>query len=315
MSKLKIEFSNEVKVALFATICFVVLWVGYNFLKGIDVFSNQKVYYVVYDTTPDLQVSNNVTINGVNVGRVSQMELMQNANNKVKVTLEVNKDYAIYKGTVATIADKGMLGDKQVILSFPEKGGLAEEGSTLTGDVEMGMIAALSDKAAPVLSSLEATLDTARYVMSTFKTTSSKVDQLIETANYKMASIDTKSLNESIHNFEKISTDFSKASADLQPMLASFKNIADSLDNADLKKTVEEAQLLLANMNKTLDNVNNPDGTVGALLTQKEMHDQMVKTLTDLDSLFLDFQAHPKRYIHFSVFGKKDKAPKEEKKK
>ncbi|MBB3699041.1 MCE family protein [Flammeovirga yaeyamensis] len=315
MAKIKIEFSNEVKVALFATICFIVLWVGYNFLKGIDVFSNQNQYFVVYDQTPDLQVSNIVTINGVKVGRVSFMELLQEENNKVKVTLDINKDYTIYKGAIAVIADKGMLGDKQVIIRFPVKKALAEEGSILEGEIEDGMIAAISKKADPILASLESTLDTARFVMSTFKTTSQKVDDLLITANYKMANIDTRSLNVSIQNFEKISNDFADASSNLEPMLASFKNIADSLENADLKKTVEEAQLLLANMNKTLDNVNNPEGSVGALLTQRELHDQMVKTMADLDSLFIDFQAHPKRYVHFSVFGKKDKAPKEEKKK
>ncbi|NLR90632.1 MULTISPECIES: MlaD family protein [Flammeovirga] len=315
MSTIKVELSNEVKVGLFAIICGLTLYVGYKFLKGIDVFSNQNTYYVIYDKTPDLQVSNNVTVNGYIVGRVSNMELLQDQNNKVRVTLDIQEGVSLYRDTKAVIADKGMLGDKQVKLIYQKNNALAKSGSILDGDVENGMFAQLSEKVDPLLASLEATLDTARIVLNGFKGTGAKLDGLLAETTETVHTVNSSGLDQTLHNFRDISEEFKSASQELQPLLAKMSHIADSINNAPLTQTVKEAEMLLANTNKTLEQINNPEGTVGALLTEREMHDQMVRTMSDLDSLFIDFKAHPKRYVHFSVFGKKDKAPKEEKKK
>ncbi|NME68952.1 MlaD family protein [Flammeovirga aprica] len=315
MSTIKVEFSHEVKVGIFATISAFVLYFGYNFLKGIDIFSNQNTFYVEYPSAADLQVSNNVTINGYIVGRVSSMELLQNQNNMVKVTLDINEDIKVYKNTVAIIADKGMLGDKQIILRTEGEGELAPPETTLAGGVENGMVAAIVDKLDPLFASLEATLDTAKGMMSQFRVAGATADSTLMSAKSIMRKVDNGGLDKTLYNLQVMSSEFSAASKKLEPILAKMDHLADSLNDAPLAQTVKEAQQLLASANTTLQNVNDPNGTVGALLTERELHDQMVRTMADLDSLFIDFQEHPKRYIHFSVFGKKDKAPKEKKKK
>ncbi|WP_044209306.1 MlaD family protein [Flammeovirga sp. OC4] len=314
MSTIKVEFSHEVKVGIFATISAFVLYFGYNFLKGIDIFSNQNTFYVEYPSAADLQVSNNVTINGYIVGRVSSMELLQNQNNMVRVSLDINEDIKVYKNTVAVIADKGMLGDKQVILKGTGTGELATPESTIAGGVENGMVASIVEKMDPLFANLEATLDTAKQMMSQFRTAGVTADATLASANSIMKKVDNGGLDKTLANLQVMSSEFASASKQLEPILVKMDHLADSLNDAPLAQTVKEAQQLLASANKTLENVNNPNGTVGALLTERELHDQLVKTMADLDSLFIDFQAHPKRYVHFSVFGKKDKAPKEKKK-
>ncbi|KXX68880.1 MlaD family protein [Flammeovirga sp. SJP92] len=314
MSTIKVEFSHEVKVGIFATISAFVLYFGYNFLKGIDIFSDQNTFYVEYPSAADLQVSNNVTINGYIVGRVSSMELLQNQNNMVKVSLDINDDIKIYKNTVAVIADKGMLGDKQIILRSDGTGELATPESTIAGGVENGMVAAIVEKMDPLFASLEGTLDSAKLMMSQFRVAGVTADSTLMSAKSIMTKVDNGGLDKTLANLQVMSGEFAAASKKLEPILAKMDHLADSLNDAPLAQTVKEAQQLLASANTTLQNVNDPNGTVGALLTERELHDQMVRTMADLDSLFIDFQAHPKRYVHFSVFGKKDKAPKEKKK-
>lgn len=313
MSTIKVEFSHEVKVGIFATISAFVLYFGYNFLKGIDIFSNQNTFYVEYPTAADLQVSNNVTINGYIVGRVAQMELLQNQNNMVRVSLEINDNIKVYKNTVAVIADKGMLGDKQVILKTIGKSDQAPPEATISGAVEDGMFAMLAAKADPLFANLEATLDTAKLMMSQFKEAGANANEIMGQAKVTMNTVNNGNLKQSLANLKVMSTNFSKASEQLEPILIKMDHLADSLESAPLAQTVKEAQMALAAANQTLENLNNPDGTIGALMTERELHDQLVKTMSDLDSLFIDVQAHPKKYIHFSVFGKKDKDKKDKK--
>lgn len=313
MSTIKVEFSHEVKVGIFASISAFVLYFGYNFLKGIDIFSNQNTYYVEYPSASDLKVSNNVTINGYIVGRVSQMELLQNQNNMVRISLDINDDVKIYKNTIAFIADKGMLGDKQVILRTTGKGEIALPESTLDGNVEKGMFAALSEKVDPLLANLEQTLDSAKLMMSQFREAGKTADEMLISVN-STVNENRRGLGRTMKNLDVMTANFAQASERLGPILSKMDHIADSLNDAPLAQTVKEAQMVLASANKTLVAVNDPNGSVGALLTERELHDQLVKTVTDLDSLFVDFQAHPSRYVQFSIFGKKDKTAKEKKK-
>ncbi|TRX69322.1 MCE family protein [Flammeovirga kamogawensis] len=314
VSNFKIELSNEVKVGLFAIVCGIVLYTGFNFLKGIDIFSDHHTYFIEYDKSPDLQVSNNVTINGVIVGRVSAIELLQNQNNVVRVTIDLKDNILIYTETKAFIADKGMLGDKQIILRTENKTTIAEPNATLQGGIEDGLFASLATKADPLMKSLEQTLDSVQMVLAGFRGTGERVNQMLDKTNSIMSKVDKGGIDQTLYNVKVMTANLKDASAELTPLLAKMDHLADSLNNAPLTQTVKNAQDVLANANRTLNAINDPNGSVGALLTQREMHDQLVSTMASMDSLLIDFKAHPKRYVHFSVFGKKDKAPKEDKK-
>jgi phospholipid/cholesterol/gamma-HCH transport system substrate-binding protein len=149
--------SNELKVGFLASIAFLILYFGFNFLKGNDIFSSARIYYVEYDNVDGLMVSNQVMVNGIEVGKVKKVEIQPSKANKILVTLRLSQDIVIPDKTVAVLSDGALLGGKIIRLRLEGKGNLAED-SFLKGETEVGVTALLKERAIPVIANADSLL-------------------------------------------------------------------------------------------------------------------------------------------------------------
>lgn len=310
------KLSGETKVGLLALIAGVILYVGFNYLKGIDFFDPTTTYYVVYDRVDGLTVSNQVQINGMSIGRVAAVTILQDRGNKLLVTLDIQDDIKLGKGSVAQLSDNGLLGGKKIDLLVAFTDQQLSEGDTLVAKRESGMTEMLMEKASPVMQGLDSTLANINRLIKEYQGMSIEVRKIM--ANTADASGQASGiLAENRNKIAQIATNINKLSAQLveteksiQPLVGKMNTFADSLNTMQLASTVNNANRSLASLQKTMQAIEKGQGTLGKLVTTDSLHTNLNRTLTHLDSLFIDLKARPKRYVHFSVFGKKDPAAK-----
>ncbi len=311
------NISKEAKVGLMAIVAMVALYFGFHILKGSDVFSRTYKYYVVYDNIDGLTASNPVLLNGLNVGRVQAIKLLQERQNKLLVTLDVQKDVALPVGTVANLADGGLLGGKVIHLVVGKSGNLLVDQDTLSGMKEAGISALLQEKALPLVTHADSLVKNLDIVASGFKETGLILNQVLK--NYDQAGTDVQGLlKDNRKNLLAITTNLNKLSAslvetekELKPLLAKTGTLADSLNALRLGETVQGANKTIAELRQILASVESGKGTAGKLIKDETLYNNLNRTIVSLNKLMTNLREEPKRYVHISVFGKKDKGPAE----
>lgn len=313
---MKISRENKTAILVIASIL-LFIW-GYSFLKGKDLFSNYKTFYVQYDNVEGLAISAPITLNGLVIGKVSNIKV-QNETGKLIVELLVKSDFPISKSSKVNIYEPGLIGGKQiqVIPNFADKT-LAVSGDFLIGNQIPGLTDLVSEKLAPIQEKLDKVLLNADKLITGINNVLDKNGQenlkktlaeLSETmAQFHKASSSINSILDDnkgkiggmVSNFNKVSSDFSK--------------ISDSLNKADLGKTVKNLQKTLATVDGIMVNLQSGKGTMGKLLTDDVLYTNLSKTSKELELLLQDVRLYPTRYVNVSLFGKKNKpyvAPKD----
>ncbi len=309
--------SKEFKVGILALISFSLLYLGFNFLKGNDFFSSTNSYIVKYDHIGGLTVSNPVVINGFSVGRVSKIELLQDNSNQLLITLEINNKIKITEGSKAKLVDSSLLGGKQIELEIVPGTKILEQDDEIIGFVEASMAELLEEKALPVLRNIDSTVVYLNTVLKDFQGLGGKVHNVMEEADKASKQLNallaknSTSITETVASTAKITKQLNEQlETQIKPLLVKFNGIAQNLKDAEMAATVAKANTLVASLQKTIDGVNSSQGTMGKLLKDDSLYINMNQSIKDLDQLFIDLKEHPKRYVQFSVFGKKDKTKK-----
>jgi phospholipid/cholesterol/gamma-HCH transport system substrate-binding protein len=307
--------SNELKVGFLALLAFLILYFGFNFLKGNDVFSSSKIYYVTYDNVDGLTPSNQVLLNGIEVGKVKKVELLAENGNKIKVTLRINKDLILPDKTLVVLSDGALLGGKVMRLELLGKGSLPTE-SVIQGTTEKGLSALLKERALPVLSNADSLLVSFRKISLKFEHTGTHLNELIKNSNSAVTNIngsvtelvsDNKAnVKQITANMKSLTQSLTETEKQLKPLLTKFNTVADSLQAVRIGQTLQEAGKAIQSLQKIVTKLEQGQGSAGKLLTSDSLYNGLNKSLVDLDKLLIDFRTQPKRYIHFSVFGKKD---------
>jgi phospholipid/cholesterol/gamma-HCH transport system substrate-binding protein len=310
--------SNELKVGFLALLAFLILYFGFNFLKGNDVFSTARVYYVEYDNVDGLMVSNQVMVNGIEVGKVKKVEILPEKANKILVTLRLSQDIVIPDKTVAVLSDGALLGGKIIRLRLEGKGNLAED-SFLKGETEVGVTALLKERAIPVIANADSLLVSFRQISNKFDHTGTYLNTLLKTSNETVSNIngsvngivaDNKAnIAQISSNMKTLSTDLIETEKQLRPLLTKFNTVADSLNALKIGKTLKEVDATVISLKKIVQGLERGEGTAGKLIKNDSLYLGLNKTIVDLDKLLLDFRLQPKRYIGISVFGKKNTPP------
>lgn len=310
--------SNELKVGFLALLAFLILYFGFNFLKGNDVFSTARVYYVEYDNVDGLMVSNQVMVNGIEVGKVKKVEILPEKANKILVTLRLSQDILIPDKTVAVLSDGALLGGKIIRLRLEGKGNLAED-SFLKGETEVGVTALLKERAIPVIANADSLLVSFRQISNKFDHTGTYLNSLLKTSNETVSNIngsvngivaDNKAnIAQISSNMKTLSTDLIETEKQLRPLLTKFNTVADSLNALKIGKTLKEVDATVISLKKIVQGLERGEGTAGKLMKNDSLYLGLNKTIVDLDKLLLDFRLQPKRYIGISVFGKKNTPP------
>ncbi|MCF2445286.1 MlaD family protein [Dyadobacter sp. CY345] len=311
------KLSKEAKVGLMAVLAMVLLYFGFHILKGSDVFSRTYKYYVIYDNIDGLTASNPVLLNGLNVGRVQEIKLLQDQKNYLLVTLDVQKGIVLPKGTVALLADGGLLGGKVIHLSIGSSSVNLQDNDTLIGKREAGISALLQEKALPLVTHADSLVLNLSAVAEGFEETGKILNQMIrnydQTGNEVQGLVteNRKNLLVITSNLNKLSTSLVETEKGLKPLLDKTGSLADSLNALRLGETVQNANRTISELRKLLASVESGKGTAGKLIKDETLYNNLNSTMVSLNKLMTNLREHPKRYVHLSVFGKKDKGPSE----
>lgn len=307
-----IRISKEVKIALMAIVAIVLLWIGLNFLKGINVFSSTNTYYVKFHNIQGLAVSNAVYANGYPVGIVRDIKYDYSRTDNVVVCIELDKSMNVPVGTTAELESELMGGVKMSLVLGPNPTQNLSVGDTITGGIHEG-----------AMTKLEAMIPAVESLLP-------KLDSIMGNLNRLTAD---PALAEMLHNTAEITHNLKESTAALNTMMhdevpglmakanrigSNLESVSDQLAQTDIKGTVDNANATLAGLRQTTDNLNQTtnylsgklqsrDNTLGLFLNDRGVYDNLNGTLRHADSLMIDLKAHPKRYVHFSIFGKKDK--------
>jgi len=309
------KVSKEVKVGTMAIFALVMLYLGFHVLKGSDVFSRTYKYYVIYDNIDGLTASNPVLLNGLNVGRVQGIKLLQDRQNKLLVTLDIQKGVSLPTGTAAVLADGGLLGGKLIRLMMGTSATYLKDEDTLAARKEAGISALLQEKALPLVTHADSLVKNLDVVASGFKETGLILNQVLK--NYDQTGTSLQGLlGDNRKNLLAITTNLNALSASLietekglKPLLAKTGTLADSLNALKLGETVQSANRTIAELRALLASVESGKGTAGKLIKDETLYNNLNKTMVSLNKLMTNFREQPKRYVHISVFGKKDKGP------
>ncbi|MCK5105464.1 MAG: MCE family protein, partial [Cyclobacteriaceae bacterium] len=304
------KFSKEFKVGLLAVVSITILYFGFNFLKGIDLFERTDNYYALYENIDGLTISNPVIINGLSVGRVSRTQILQKKDNLVLVELSIDSEIELINGTVARLVNTDFLGSKAIELILSELTlGVYKDGDTLKSSVDAGITEFLKQSAGPVADNLGTTISRLNLILENFQGNSEKINSTLENIQSITKNLDKKlpvmqdKLILLFDSLNKNSQNLNEVLIDLKPVLANAAQITDSLKSLELSKTLDKTQLMLDNLNSNLVSLKEGEGSLGKLMKDDSLYIYMSHTARDLDLLLVDFQANPGRYVQFSMFG------------
>lgn len=314
------KVTREVKTAILVLGAILVFIWGYSYLKGRDLFNSYKTFYVVYTDVEGLSPSAPVTLNGLVVGKVNSIEFRDTIQGSLTVELQVQTDFPISTTSSATLYEPGFgLSGKQIAITPDLKNSKpAPDGAYLTPELKPGMLAVVGDKLSPLQNKVESTVSTADSLLTHLNNVlDTKTQQNLRTAIAEMSSTmaefnkAARSLNTTISGNQG---HINATMANLDKTSANFAKISDSINQANLGQAVKKLENSLAKVDDVVNDVQAGKGTLGKLLKDDKMYDNLAGASEELKELLADLKKNPKRYVHFSVFGGKQKPYKEEKK-
>lgn len=325
------KVSKEFKTGLVVILATALLIFGVNYLKGNSFFGGDDIYYAYFPTSGTLAPSSPVTLNGVEVGKVLSVKLVDpnryvNPNQRVLVSFNVqNENLRLAMGSGIEIVPGFLSTGVELKQNFFGDKGFHEVGDTIQGSVSQEITEQIETQLLPVkrkmedlMSSVEGivnsitvfwdtsaahTLDQGlnevKIAISRFGKVAYNVDNLIDEQKGKLGRI--------FDNVENITYNFKKTNEEIQKAVGNVKNLTDTLLTADFNLAIKEATTTLQTVNSLLEETANGEGTLGKLLEDDQLYNELNKTNERLQNLVDDIQVHPERYIHFSVFGTKSK--------
>ena len=298
------KLTKEIKIALVAIVGILIMYFGINFLKGMNLFSTNNAYYMTFDDIQGLGASTPIYADGYKVGTVDGLEYDYKENGPIKVKVDIIKDLRIPQGSKAEIV-KDLMGNLQVnplLANNPRE--RVEPGGIIPGAVNGGMM----DKAASLVPVVEKMLP--------------KLDSILTSVNALLAD---PALAASLHNVETITSNLTVSTRELNTLMAGLNKqvpgmigkangvldntnrLTANLASLDVQGTLNKVNQTLESAHQFTEKLNSNQGSLGLLMNDTKLYDNLTSTMGHADSLVIDLKAHPKRYVHFSVFGRKDK--------
>lgn len=308
------KINKETKIGIVAVIAFALLFWGFNFLKGKNILFTSNYYFVVYNHINGLEDASPVHLNGYKVGVVEQIKLHKQQRGKIIVRFSVEKGIQVPLNSIASIEPASLIAGKIINLKFSDSEKFHQKGDTLQGVVEKDLQSQLSDELIPIKDKAERLIESMDSVLSVFDTERREnlrksLDnlKLITTDISGLVTEEKQKLAGIISNFESISNNLKNNNDKISNVLENFSNISDSLAQANIKSTVLNANKTLSELSQISGKINNGEGTIGLLIHNDSLYVNLNNLASDLDKLVIDLNENPKRYVHFSLFGKKDK--------
>ncbi|HTB05634.1 MAG TPA: MlaD family protein [Bacteroidia bacterium] len=316
---------KEVKTGILAVVALGMMIYGLNFLKGINMFSKTKKVYAVYTDVQGIVPANPVMVNGFRVGQVNDIEIRPDATGKIVITMLItNTDVKIPKNSVAKIFSDGLLGSKAITLDLGNSADYIKDGDTLKSSVEQSIkdqvsqqVLPLKAKAEELISSIDSTVAIVQGIFNL--KTRNNLSQSIESINISLKNLSSttgslddlmttqkKTIADILGKIDEIAGALAKNSKQLGNAINNFSTISDSLAKANLKGTINNADSALYYTAQLLEKINKGKGSLGMLANDSTLYKRLSGASDNLGKLLEDMRLHPQRYVHFSLFGKKD---------
>ena len=305
------NLSREIKTAILIIGCIIIFIFGFNYLKGTSLLSNEKTIHALYDEVEGLVVGANVTIRGLNVGKVKIIDFNDDFA-KIKVTFSIRDDLNFSNKSVAQLYEAGLIGGKAIaIIPEYDTSNIIKNGDILFSEIKPGLTELVNQQIAPLQDKIEGLLTSADSLFAgisnvmnyetqnNLKMTLEGLASTIENVNILSSNINDilnaneKELKSTINNLSKVSGNLNK--------------ITDSLKQMPLSSTVKNFEETSLHLKEIIERLNSGEGSAGMILNDNKLYDNLVNSSEALEALLSDLKSNPKKYVHFSIFGRKEK--------
>jgi len=311
------KISNETKVGILAISALTILILGFNFLKGKDLFSKSKKIYAIFPNLGSLEKSNEVRIKGLPIGLVEDRKERDKAVSGIVVTINLTRDVDIPDNSVAYIGSS-LVGASYIVIERGDSKNYLKPGDTLMTRAEEGIISQVSSQLNPTLTKVRSVLDTLAQTFSGVNgllNSEAKINLQQTLANLNRASSElgglldnqTGALAKTLNNGNNLIDSLKKNTSNINAIVSNAKTVSDKLAALELKPTIDSLNLTISMMKAAVAKISSKDGTLGALIYDKALYNKLNDAILSAEILMDDLRAHPKRYVNISVFGKKDK--------
>lgn len=312
-----VDRSKAIKVGFFAVLTLSALYIGFNYLRGLDVFSPKQTYYVKFNSISGLSKGSRVILNGLDVGSVAQRKFSDDLYEEIIVTLYIDRNIKLKERTVARLS-RGLLGTATVslIINHGSSKVLAPK-DTLIGEIDGGLSQKLSSRGLEAADQLTTLAGTIHDVMEPFAENKEEMSAAIQ--NFSKVSDNLVTLTNqagvTLQRMNHLTSSMTGTVGTMNPLLIEYTRLGKKLNAINLQTHMVRLDSILAGTENLLSKINSGKGMMGQLMTNDSLYHSLNKTLTDLDSLFINLRQNPKRYVHFSLFGRKNQPPAKTRKK
>jgi phospholipid/cholesterol/gamma-HCH transport system substrate-binding protein len=312
---------REFKVGLFTVVALAGLYIGFNYLRGLDVFSPLNTYYVTYNNISGLNRGDRVILNGLDVGSVLDRKFSNEAYSEILVTLAIDNTIKMREGTIARLAKPDLLGALEVQLILSNSGDLIPKDGFLDGEIDRGITELLTEGGLSAANSLTAVVNKISAVLEPFVSRADTIALAID--NFKKMSDNLVHMTDSVNvameqiklRVDYVTDSLVAAMGGVKPLLDEYTRLGQKMNAIDIESRLIQMDSVLLGTQDFLSRLNSDEGTIGQLMTNDSLYNSLTRTMVDLDSLFADLRYNPKRYVHFSIFGRKNRPPADPKKK
>ena len=303
------RLSKEIKAAFFVLTTILLFIFGFNFLKGSSLLDKQKTIYAVYDEVDGLLVGANVMINGLSIGNVTELDFLPNST-KILVTLKVKDKLNFSSKSTASIYETGVLGGLAISIDpIFERQSIVKTGDTLNSNVRPGLTELINRQIEPLSRQLQSTITSVDSIFTGAsnvlnRQTQEEIKESINVLTSAIKAINSSSIiiektltdknaqiNNTIDNFEKISSNLSE--------------VSDELNSFGLSNLLSNLEVSVDGINSIVNKLDSDKSTIGKLINEDEVYNNLNSSIESLNLLISDIKANPKKYVHFSVFGRK----------
>jgi phospholipid/cholesterol/gamma-HCH transport system substrate-binding protein len=306
-----LKLSREIKTGIIVIGGILLFILGFSYLKSSPLFDSSKTFYAVYTHIGGLQPGTQVSINGYSVGKVQDIRF-QDATGRLLVTFSVDKDFEFSRNSIAELYDTGIIGGKGIqIVPVMDGEAMARSGDTLPTQIRPGLTELVQQKLSPLQLKVEDAVTNADSLLVNFNQvldapTKQNLRESVQGLNQLIASLQTTSGR--LDNFLQANqSQLDSAIGNIGEITANFSKISDSLSQAGLSQAVRNMESSLARLDDLLGRIASGEGTMGRLMKDEALYENLAEASRELDLLLQDFRLNPKRYVNVSVFGKKQK--------
>lgn len=305
------KLTRELKTGIIVVGGIVLFILGFTFLKATNLFSSSRTYYAVYEKVNGLTPGTSVSINGLKVGNIQDIRFID-TKGRLLVSFTIDNDFQFSKNSIAEIYDTGIIAGKGLrIVPVYDQSGISKDGDTLSGSIDPGLTELVNQKLAPLQESLDAILKNADSVMV-------GVDAILDEKS-------RDHIKNTLENLDGVTRNFNESAQTLNNLLSTNKgkldrtltnvdhlsenlsNLSDTLVNADIGLAVNNLKNSMVSLNNVMGKLERGEGSVGKLMNDDKLYTNLSEATLELELLLEDMRLNPKRYVHFSLFGRKAK--------